>query len=88
MVKKNTYWFMPKRYGYGLVPISWEGWLVTALFTAVLLLGGLPMLTLLKPEGLGAIVFIVWVTIASTALLHIAKPYTKGDVRWNWGNKK
>lgn len=78
---------MPKRYGYGLVPISWEGWLITAVFTALLLLGGLPMVLLIEPKEFGALLFILWVFIASTALLHFAMPYTKGELRWNWGKR-
>lgn len=31
-------WFGPKRFGVGISPRSWEGWLVTALFVAGLAL--------------------------------------------------
>jgi hypothetical protein len=27
-------WFGPRRYGWGLTPVSWEGWLLTAAYTA------------------------------------------------------
>ena len=30
-------WFGPKRIGYGLRPQTWQGWLVTAVFVAVVL---------------------------------------------------
>ena len=26
-----SYWFRPKRYGYGATPITWQGWLLTVL---------------------------------------------------------
>jgi len=29
-------WFKPKRIGYGLTPITWQGWCVTFLLIAVL----------------------------------------------------
>ena len=32
-----TAWFKPKRYGYGPTPISWQGWLLTAVYFAVIL---------------------------------------------------
>jgi len=28
-------WFGPKRFGWGWRPVSWQGWLVTVLFAAV-----------------------------------------------------
>ena len=30
-------WFRPKRYGWGLTPSSWQGWLLTAAYVAVVL---------------------------------------------------
>jgi hypothetical protein len=27
-------WFGPKRYGWGLTPVSWQGWLLTAVYVA------------------------------------------------------
>lgn len=31
---KNNYWFRKKKYGWGWVPNSWQGWLVIFLWTA------------------------------------------------------
>jgi hypothetical protein len=31
-------WFGPKRIGYGLRPQTWQGWLITAVLVAVLIL--------------------------------------------------
>ena len=28
------YWFRPKMLGWGAVPVTWQGWLVTAVFIA------------------------------------------------------
>ena len=36
MIVKHP-WFGPKRFGWGWTPITWEGWLVTVLFLAVVL---------------------------------------------------
>jgi hypothetical protein len=27
----NKYWFEPKRFGWGFVPVTWEGWVTTLL---------------------------------------------------------
>jgi len=47
------YWFKPKQYGYGAVPVTWEGWALTLLVailiaaaSAYLFAGGAPSLTL------------------------------------------
>jgi uncharacterized membrane protein YtjA (UPF0391 family) len=29
-------WFRPRRFGYGWTPITWEGWLATLLFVALI----------------------------------------------------
>jgi hypothetical protein len=29
-----TPWFGPKRYGWGLTPISWQGWVLTGAYVA------------------------------------------------------
>jgi hypothetical protein len=41
-------WFGPKRFGFGIGPRSWQGWLVTAL-----LLAAIAGSRLLTPEALG-----------------------------------
>jgi hypothetical protein len=33
----NRYWFKPKTYGYGVTPVSWEGWLSALAYSAVML---------------------------------------------------
>ena len=32
-------WFGPRRFGWGWTPYSWQGWLVTAVFLAGIILG-------------------------------------------------
>ncbi len=33
----NRYWFKPKTYGYGVTPVSWEGWLLALGYSAIVL---------------------------------------------------
>jgi hypothetical protein len=71
-------WFRVKRYGYGAgLPVSWEGWVVLAVFLAIAIGGGL-----LKPEhpGLhGAVILI------STAVV-VGIAWRKSDGPWKWRN--
>ena len=40
MQNERKYWFPAKRYGYGWgIPSSWQGWLVLAVFVALLGVG-------------------------------------------------
>ena len=75
-------WFAPKRYGYGAgLPISWQGWLLTIAFLAVVIgaairFGGQPLLmfAILAPS-------IILFTI-------IAAWTTRGGWRWRRGEKE
>ena len=57
-------WFKRKKIGWGLTPVSWQGWLYTAVWSAVLLL---PMLALVvrnqAPEA------VIWLICSSVALV-------------------
>jgi len=56
-------WFRPKRFGWGLTPITWQGWVYTAIWSLVMIV---PFLLLLlrsqSPEAM------LWLT-ATIALL-------------------
>ena len=51
-------WFGPKRFGWGWSPVSWEGWLASALTAGVAIafsLAGQPIPTVLIVGGLVAL---------------------------------
>jgi hypothetical protein len=82
----TTYWFKPKRYGYGAVPVTWQGWLVILVYT-VIVLGCvlLALATRVSPWGLGSAVIAY---AASTAVLfRLAWLKTDGGFRWRWGDR-
>ncbi|MBU1270467.1 MAG: hypothetical protein KKA06_07410 [Nanoarchaeota archaeon] len=35
-IVRNDYWFKPKSFGYGAQPVTWDGWLSTAVFIILL----------------------------------------------------
>ena len=59
MITKHP-WFGPKLIGWGWTPISWEGWLATALCAAIVILAGVVFQ--------GSLMF-VYVTIAAVSAL-------------------
>jgi hypothetical protein len=74
-------WFAPKRYGYGAgPPISWQGWLVTAAYVAVIF-GALFLLRDRWVQLLGILV------PATVAFIVITARTTRGGWRWRWGEE-
>jgi hypothetical protein len=79
-----SYWFRPKRYGYGATPATWRGWLLTFGFVATLA-GSLETLY----SGIGGSVA-HWIAMASSVILLVlyvllARRKTDGAWRWRWG---
>jgi hypothetical protein len=75
------YWFRPKLFGWGAVPVTWQGWLAT-LGLVVL---ALPVAWLIETRGL-------WFAaplgplVAGFVWLYWAK--TDGDWKWRWGTTR
>ena len=79
------YWFKRKLYGWGWVPVTWQGWLSTLVFIGVILL--LSLILRNEPTGLDIVIFIVGLLIADFVFIAIAMK--KGEKpRWQWGFKK
>jgi hypothetical protein len=79
----NDPWFGPKRYGYGLSPINWKGWLATVVFIAIAvtfavftIVHRLPPLAMVAALTLFCLAFTVLALLKSDA-----KPW-----RWRWGD--
>jgi hypothetical protein len=73
MMFGKPHWFRPKRFGWGLVPIAWQGWLYTTGWSAAMVL---PFLLLVVRHqaleamawlglSLGALTFDVWQILRS-----------------------
>jgi hypothetical protein len=82
MMDDRPEWFSAKRYGYGTaLPISWQGWLVVAIYFAVTI--GSAFLFAKRPVILLSIIF-----PATVIFLVIAVRTTKGGMRWRWGGEE
>ncbi len=62
--RESDHWFVQKRFGYGAVPVTWQGWLSVALHIAAVAL-----LAWLLPTDLLRLATIVPVTIAYLVLV-------------------
>ena len=79
-----TYWFRPKRYGYGVTPVTWQGWSMTIAIAIVIGVSSalVPIFGASRP----------WVFVAIpinllliAALLVVSRRKTDGEWRWRWG---
>ncbi len=61
-------WFSKKRIGYGIRPVSWQGWVATLIFCAIVAGAGMYFI----PQN-STIVFIVIALVSLAALLLLIK---------------
>ena len=74
-------WFVPKRYGLGATPVTWQGWVLTIVFVAIMMAVAVGFRG--KPLVIGAIL----VPVIATFIIIMAKT-TRGEWRWRWGDKE
>lgn len=82
-----TYWFKPKRYGWGATPANWRGWLATFGFIAIVYAFLTGIVAYRSELTVGAV--IAWaVAFVAVELLFIwiAWKKTNGAWRWRWGS--
>jgi len=72
-------WFVPKRYGYGATPVTWQGWALTFGFVAIVVL-----LSIIFRHRVIAL-FAALAPFLITFIVICART-TKGGWRWRWGD--
>jgi len=79
-------WFKRKTYGYGWVPASWQGWLVIAVWLALVLLFAFTIDERSSAREV-SFTFILPIVLLTTTLIGVC--YKTGEKpRWQWGKKK
>ena len=78
-------WFRPKRFGYGATPVSWQGWLIIALFVAGLVADVTLVPTLFAVRETRRVVSIAGAAVLVAALLWVTLAKGAGPWRWRWG---
>jgi len=76
-----SYWFRPKRYGYGATPSNWKGWLATLGFVALLAV----IMSALELGGGTPFALLAVTAILTMLFVWIVWNKTDGDWSWRWG---
>ena len=81
----NRHWFKPRRYGIGVTPSSWEGWLATVACVVLMILDTyvVPRLVRDPQQGLG--LAMLGLVAVLGGFIWLAQARTDGDWRWRWG---
>jgi uncharacterized membrane protein YhhN len=82
----TTYWFRPKRYGYGATPVTWQGWAVILGFVAAMVAVTLTS-RLIEQRSWALAVFIAFDVLALGTLFVVCRRKTNGEWRWRWGDR-
>lgn len=96
MFKSKKPWFVPKSYGYGLVPVSWQGWLMTLVL--IIILGASAYANNIIEPALyesadkvwfskSYIGFLIDMILILSVFMYYAEKKTEGEVKWRWGKK-
>ncbi len=82
-----SYWFRPKRYGFGATPTTWQGWLLTLGFVALLIAIVQALeFGMAGPEA--HLLGIAAAIILALLFTWIAWKKTDGAWRWRWGSDR
>ena len=74
-------WFAPKRYGFGSVPITWQGWAITIGYVAIVT----PVSVALARHPVQLIAALIPI---STVFFVICARTTRGGWGWRWGEEE
>ncbi len=82
-------WFRAKRYGWGWTPATWQGWLVTTVYVAGVVVWAVHVAS--RPDATigwhyGARAWLIALPILLWTVMFMAVGWIKGErPRWHWG---
>ncbi len=83
----TKYWFAPKTYGYGYVPISVEGWIATGgiILIGIFLAYVNNFFNPYQMTFLSGLFFLVEILVLGFVFVKIFEKKCKGKLCWRWG---
>lgn len=88
-VKDNPkgYWFKAKWYGWGWVPVTWQGLAVIVIYLVIITAPGIIFAKEIESSRGYSIAFFFFAAVSTVILLWIC--LAKGErPQWNWGNPR
>lgn len=83
--KKKDYWFKRRRYGYGWVPVTWQGWLTLGVLLVVVLGGAWVVKDAPQGELSDEVAIYLAAVLASVLVLLFISNKKGPSLRWRWG---
>lgn len=77
---REGYWFAQKRFGYGAVPVTWQGWLTTLAY--------LVMIAAIALEVPGDFLKAGLMLPLSAVYIYFIWTKTDGGFAWRWGRER
>lgn len=71
------YWFVPRMFGYGATPVTWQGWAIVGTFVAIAVGSAFAI----RHEA----AMIAVLTVLTVPFLAIVYAKTDGKWGWRWG---
>ncbi len=85
-MKKQDYWFVRKRYGWGWIPGNWKGWLILAIWTFIFV-----MILINADKNFHSVSDVMYRVVAPEVLtglfLVVIAALTGEPPRWQWSGK-
>jgi len=83
----SKYWFKAKLYGWGWVPVRWQGWMVIGAFIAFIIWSGTGLDGNAEPNARQLAWFLIKIALAVAVLMVIC--FKTGEKpKWQWGPSK
>ncbi|MDZ7786112.1 MAG: hypothetical protein U5L95_03260 [Candidatus Saccharibacteria bacterium] len=83
----GRYWFKRRRYGYDWIPVTWQGWLVIAIYLVLILLGSLFLAREGDDPSAGDLLVFFTTLFVATGTLLVVTFYTGPKPKWRWGRR-
>jgi hypothetical protein len=80
----SEFWFKPKRYGYGVTPVTWQGWILT-IATAIAVIATSMLVPIFAARTPWVFVAVPIALLLIACLLIVSRRKTEGEWRWRWG---
>ena len=84
---KKPLWFKAKNYGWGWYPVTWQGWLVLAVYLLVIFGTVFTLIQLNVGPDIAPLIFLPVIALATVVMIIIC--FKTGEKpEWRWGKPK